>query len=323
MDVWSEMAKEVRQNFGTNGVKTVPKTNTDSSGSGNGDPNCGIKVFVPDGMERTVEAEHISQNINGKVKMHISNTQLPLVSKTDAFSSPQESEEGKNFSTESNSSGVQSNSYSDLSENGGVIPTGIENSSPEVMHKNLLRHITRGQCKGDVQNTPITALPQYPPPNYDSLSGNVLTHLTYPSTTYSHSKTSINTLFNPDHTCTRPASTHSYSYAPSSRQQKFSTDSVTRELSDLPLPLSINETTTDIPTSKSYKLHGAKQSHVYTYQPVSGKVQIQRSTYNLRQSSNPPEVSIKSSNGSTEELNHVSIVTGGRLRYGNNPTSHS
>jgi len=93
MDVWSEMAKEVRQNFGTNGVKTVPKTNTDSSGSGNGDPNCGIKVFVPDGMERTMEAEHISQNINGKVK--ISNTQLPVVSKADAFSSPQESEEGK------------------------------------------------------------------------------------------------------------------------------------------------------------------------------------------------------------------------------------
>jgi len=83
MDVWSEMAKEVRQNFGTNGVKTVPKTNTDSSGSGNGDPNCGIKVFVPDGMERTMEAEHISQNINGKVK--ISNTQLPLVSKRMPF----------------------------------------------------------------------------------------------------------------------------------------------------------------------------------------------------------------------------------------------
>ena len=68
---WSEMAKEVRQNFGTNGVKTVPKTNTDSSGSGNGDPNCGIKVFVPDGMERTMEAEHVSQSINGKVKMQL------------------------------------------------------------------------------------------------------------------------------------------------------------------------------------------------------------------------------------------------------------
>ena len=50
MDVWSEMAKEVRQNFGTNGVKTVQKANTDSSGSGNAEKEIETKSCVPNGV---------------------------------------------------------------------------------------------------------------------------------------------------------------------------------------------------------------------------------------------------------------------------------
>ena len=153
MDVWSEMAKEVRQNFGTNGVKTVQKANTDSSGSGNAEKEMEIKACVPNGLGTLKRNEGIDVN----TKLQVDNMKSSVPPRQTVISSPHDSLGVKNFSTDSNSSGVQSNSYSDLSENGGCMTHGMESSSPEGTHKNLIQHISRGKCKdGSSSKVPHT-----------------------------------------------------------------------------------------------------------------------------------------------------------------------
>ena len=76
--------------------------------------------------------------------------------------------------------------------------------------------------------------------------------------------------------------------------------------------------------SKNSPVYDTKQpNNVYAYQTISGKVQLQRSTYDLRQSSKTPEVTARSQNASNEAINNESRSNSCRLRYGINSVSRS
>lgn len=309
MDVWSEMAKEVRQNFGTtNGMKNVPKANTDSPGSGHADKELGIKASVSESFGSIKRNDGTAANMD-VIKSQVDNVKTSIQPPQAVFASPHESLGGKHFSTDSNSSGVQSNSYSDLSENGGCMTLGMDTSSPEGTHRNLVQHITRGQCKGELQNAPIMSLPQYPPPCYTSSS------IDFPQP-----KTSVHTPLQTNHRYPLQVSTHTYPYTTTSTNQYCSTTSGNRLGSDVPLAPSTAQVY-EVQTTKNNTVHGTKQSNVYAYQPISGKVQIQRSTYDLRQSSKMAEVPIRSPNVSSEAIDQVSENNSCRLRYGTNYAS--
>ena len=321
MDVWSEMAKEVRQNFGANGLKTVSKANTDSSGSGNGDKDLEVKTCPPTLLDTIKRNEYLSSNVDN-VKLQTGNMKASNTQQKTLFSSPLDSLHDKNLSSDSNSSGVQSNSYSDLSENGGgCMAHGMENSSPEVPHRNLVHHIARGQCKGGPAGNINTSIPQYPPPDYNNLNGNARTIHTssYPSATeFSQSKNSMNNLTQIDHRSTAtPVSTHTLPYA---SHHYCSGSSENRMPSDQMISSPIAQMS-QIP--KNNTGYNTKQSNVYAYHTISGKVQLQRSTYDLRQSSKTPEVSTRSNNASNEDIDQASRNDSCRLRYGIDSVSRS
>ena len=318
MDVWSEMAKEVKQNFGSsNGVKTIPKANTDSSGSGNADKELGMKSCASDGLDTITRNGRTATETGNGVKLKVDTMKTSLPTQQTVFSSPQESVGGKHFSTDSNSSGVQSNSYSDLSEVGGCATIGMETSSPEGTHRNLVQHISKGQCRGGQQNLPIMSVPQHPPPNYDSVGEPTQPVKYYPTFDICQSKTSINILSQADAKCTVLAPASVYPYTSTSSQQCFSPASGNRVVSGNPLPLS-DAQLREVQTMKNKTVHGAKQSNIYSYQPVSGKVQIQRSTYDLRQSSKMAELPMRPINASNETIDQIPSC---RLRYGVNTST--
>ena len=317
MDVWSEMAKEVRQNFGTNGVKTVQKANTDSSGSGNAEKEMEIKSCVPNGLG-TLKRNEVNMET---VKLQVDDMKTSAPPRQTVISSPQESLGAKNFSTDSNSSGVQSNSYSDLSENGGCMTLGMEASSPEGTHRNLIQHITRGKCKDGSSNVTSMSFPQYPPPHYDALNGNAQTSQPYISGGFSQSKQSIDTLSQNEHRYALPSSTQTYPYPPNSSHQYCSTTAGNRLISNIPTPIA---QMSQIQIPKYSTVHGSKQqSNIYAYQPTSGKVQLQRSSYDLRQSSAMAEVPMRSAIASNEAIDESPGDTTCRLRYGINSASRS
>ena len=310
------MAKEVRQNFGKNGVKTVPKGNTDSPASGNTDNDLGTKPSASESFVSIKRNDETATNLDGiKYQVDHVGPQQPVIT------SPQDSLGGKHVSTESNSSGVQSNSCSDLSENGGCMALGMDTSSPEVTHRNLVQHITRGQCKGEFQDAPIMSLPPYPPHCYYSLAGNGRSHQSLSSMDFSQPQTSATPL-QTNHRYQLPATMHTYPYTTTSTNQYCSITSGNRLASDILLTPSIAQMS-EIQATKSNTLHGTKQSNVYAYQPISGRVQIQKSAYDLRQSSKLTEVPIRSINISSEAIDQVSENNGCRLRYGNHFASRS
>ena len=316
MDVWSEMAKEVRQNFGTNGLKTVSKANTDSSGSGNEDKDLGVKACAPNGLNAIKRNEYISSNIEN-VKLQTGVMRPSSAQPKAFFTSPLDSLHDKNLSSDSNSSGVQSNSYSDLSDNGGpCLAHGLENSSPEIPHRNMVHSFVRGKCKEDIGSNITSSIPHYPPPNYNTLNGNVdITHTSmYPTT-------STNNLSHVDHRSTAtPVSTHTLPYAVMTTHHHCSSHSENRISSNQTNSSSLAQIS-QVP--KNNPVYDTKQSNVYAYQTISGKVQLQRSTYDLRQSSKTPEAVMRSNNASNETVNNTSRNNSCRLRYGMNSVSRS
>jgi hypothetical protein len=313
------MAKEVRHNFGTNGVKTVQKANTDSSGSGNAEKEMDVKPCVPNGLGTLKRNEGMDVNME-TVKIQVDSMKTSAPPRQTVILSPQESLGVKNFSTDSNSSGVQSNSYSDLSENGGCMTHGMEATSPEGTHRNLIQHISRGKCKDGSSNVTSMSFPQYPPPHYDALNGNAQTGQTYLAGGFSQSKQSIDTLSQNDHRYALPSSTQTYPYPPNSSHQYCSTTSGNRLLSNIPTS---NAQMSQIQIPKHNTLHGSKQSNNYAYQPTSGKVQLQRSSYDLRQSSAMAEVPMRSAIASNESIDESPGETNCRIRYGINSASRS
>ena len=317
MDVWSEMAKEVRQNFGANGLKTVSKASTDSSGSGNGDKDLGIKACAPNGIESMKRQEYISTNID-TIKLQVGEMKPSCTQQKSFFSSPLDSLHDKNLSSDSNSSGVQSNSYSDLSDNGGgCLAHRMENSSPDIPHRNLVHNVARGQCKEDNRINPDSSIPQYPPPNYNSLNGNTQTMHTPPFP----SASSTNNLSHLDHRSTAmPMSTNTLPYSTLTSHLHCADHSDNRISSDQMNPLSLAQVS-QVP--KNALMYNTKQASVYAYQTISGKVQLQKSTYDLRQSSKTPEVTMGSNNASTEAINNETRSNSCRSRYGINSVSRS
>ena len=74
---------------------------------------------------------------------------------------------------------------------------------------------------------------------------------------------------------------------------------------------------------KNNAAYNTKQSNVYAYHTISGKVQLQRSSYDLRQSSKTPECSTRSNNASNGAIDQGSRNDSCRHRYGTNSVSRS
>ena len=151
--------------------------------------------------------------------------------------------------------------------------------------------------------------PLYPPPCYNSFSINDRSLHSPSSLDFAQPKTSLRSQLQKHDIYPMPNSKHTYPHTNTSVVQHGNTT-----ISDGPLAPS-NVQISQIQTSENNTIQSTKHSSVYAYQPISGKVHIQRSTYDLRQSSNVAEMPMRSNNVSSETIDQVAEYNNCRHRY--------
>ena len=307
MDVWSEMAKEVKQNFGNNGIKTVPRVNGSNAGSGNSDSNDDVKVSEP-------QRQHDMSKRNILTSGH----PCDMKKSSKNVSSPQESGFDKHFSTDSNSSGVQSNSYSDLSDNGGcMIDAGANPSSPEGAHKNLVEHVTRGVCSSEIRSGSSTkaSVPGYPPPCYNSLEDSVVKSAQFSSfLANSQPVSAVQTPLITNHRFRLNTGA-----MPDDLRRSHNAMSTSKYCASKQIPIAMSSARLldDKSGGGEMKMGEVKEYQMRTFQPpVTGMYPIMAdSPYNLRPSVSTTDVPMRPNRISLQADGHITDSNSCRYRY--------